>query len=178
MPGSWRDPGLLGGRGPVSRGRILVLRGHLLQVLRCRKNESPGLMLEGPPFSTPDPLAPCPHAYLPRARISCHKSFRVQCSPRAITTSFLQPGGSLGWHVATATMGHTSPGKDSGGFECMSVRREEHSLSQAHVSSSTQLLASRAALSSPPRKASDASFQKTLELLSAAFTGREAMLRT
>lgn len=49
------------------------------------------------------------------------KASGFSVSPRALTTSFPQPGGSLGWHVATATMGHTSPGKDSGGFECLSM---------------------------------------------------------
>lgn len=63
----------------------------------------------GPSFSSPDPLVPCPHAYLPRKRIlwtldsqkpgslsfSLAQKLLNPVSPRTITTSFLQTEGSL-----------------------------------------------------------------------------------
>lgn len=62
----------------------------------------------GPSFSSPDPLVPCPHAYLPRKRtlwkldsqepgsllFSLAQKLLNPVSPGAITTSFLQTEGS------------------------------------------------------------------------------------
>lgn len=72
-------------------GRMSVLGSHLGSSFPCPRS----------PSSLPSCLPP-------RARIlwklqeslalyasPCHKSISVQCSPRAITISFLQPGGSL-----------------------------------------------------------------------------------